>query len=119
MIATAHRTHGRARSYDAGKRLGGLTSLSRLLPICNLCLDRLRHIIHKSFKTLEYLSRLLTGLLPLRERATPQAQQKRRGEGADTPHPFELAVIWTLPSPARGEGPITGIGVPCAVCEAV
>jgi hypothetical protein len=29
------------------------------------------------------------------------------GEGADTPHIFEFAVIWTLPSPARGEGAIT------------
>jgi hypothetical protein len=54
--------------------------------------------------------RQLLAALPLRERATPDSQQKRRSEGADAPHAFELAVIRTLPSPARGEGTITAIG---------
>ena len=38
-----------------------------------------------------------------RERAAPETQQKRKGEGGRYPSPIRLAVIWTLPSPARGE----------------
>ena len=54
----------------------------------------------------------MAALSPLRQRATAEVQQKRMGEGTDTPHPFELAVIWMLPSPEKGEGTITGVGDP-------
>jgi hypothetical protein len=40
------------------------------------------------------------------------------GEGADTPHPFELAVIRTLLS-RKGKGRNNRIGARCTICDAV
>ena len=55
---------------------------------------------------------------PLAGEGNSESATERMGEGSRCPSPFEFAAIWSQPSPTKGEGTATTVGVHCTVYDA-